>query len=239
MPVDGRRPGRALDHDGAGVAEEPGEAGAGGDRHDPAAARAARPACAAASTCSAKWVTRTRCGRPAAMPASIAAPTSSTWTWTFHSPSPPTTTSESPSGREVALEPLDRGRVVGVEEVHHLVGRAVGHQVVGLRRRGGDGDGAGADRGQAWRSGDGRSARPRRRRGRRTAPARRRRRRRPRGADRSCSGVWASASRAASAAAVKTSRARARGSSARRTAASAAARATVRIVPSTGVPTAA
>ena len=63
-----------------------------------------------AATCSAKWVTRTRCGRPAAMPASIAAPTSSTWTWTFHSPSPPTTTSESPSGARASRAPGRRRR---------------------------------------------------------------------------------------------------------------------------------
>ena len=45
----------------------------------------------------AKCVTAIRCGRPATIPASMAAPTSSTWTCTFHSPSPPTTSSESPS----------------------------------------------------------------------------------------------------------------------------------------------
>src|SRR5690606_2560048 len=43
-----------------------------------------------------RQATRIRWGRPASMPASMAAPASSTWTCTFHSPSPPTTTSESP-----------------------------------------------------------------------------------------------------------------------------------------------
>ncbi len=52
----------------------------------------------ARSICSAKWVTWIRRGAPARMPASTAAPTSSTCTWTFQRPSPPTTTRESPSG---------------------------------------------------------------------------------------------------------------------------------------------
>ncbi len=63
-------------------------------------ARPVRRAARRGATCSAKWVTLTRYGRPASMPASIAAPTSSTCTWTFHSPSPPTTTRESPRACE-------------------------------------------------------------------------------------------------------------------------------------------
>ena len=51
----------------------------------------------------AKWVIRIRSGRPAAMPASTAAPGSSTCTWTFHRSGPPTTSSESPSPSSVAV----------------------------------------------------------------------------------------------------------------------------------------
>ena len=47
-------------------------------------------------------MTRIRCGRPASIPASSAAPTSSTCTCTFQVGSPPTTTSESPSAASVS-----------------------------------------------------------------------------------------------------------------------------------------
>ncbi len=79
--------------------------GQGAARPGPAAtATTRRPACrgcAGASwcaawraICSAKWVTRIRCGPPERRaPASMAAPTSSAWTCTFQRPSPPTTTS--------------------------------------------------------------------------------------------------------------------------------------------------
>ena len=67
------------------------------------------------------------------MPASTAAPTSSAWTCTFQSPSPPTTTSESPSG---AVPGAARdGVVLGLEEVHHLVGRTVLGEVTGRELR--------------------------------------------------------------------------------------------------------
>ena len=82
----------------------------------------------AADICSAKCVTRTRYGRPARIPASMAAPTSSTWTWTLNRPSPPTTTRESPSGASVRRS-WESARP-GVEEVHHLVGGAVRGEVV-------------------------------------------------------------------------------------------------------------
>ena len=102
FPVDGRRPGPPS------TTRAPASANRAARPGPAATAITVRPARtgvrlppeaspAAAATCSAKWVTRIRCGRPIARPASIAAPTSSTWTWTFHSPSPPTTTTESPS----------------------------------------------------------------------------------------------------------------------------------------------
>ena len=56
------------------------------------------------STCSARSVTRIRCGRPASTPASMAAPMSSVWMWQFHSPSPPTTTMESPIPAQTSLK---------------------------------------------------------------------------------------------------------------------------------------
>ena len=126
MPGRGPVAGAAADDHGAGLLEQ--------RRPAPAPRRPrrwpGRPAvCGSrAAICSAKWVTRTRCGRPASMPASIAAPTSSTWTWTFHSPSPPTTTRESPSPARV-LRSCAIGLVGRVEEVHHLVRRPVVHQV--------------------------------------------------------------------------------------------------------------
>ncbi len=43
-------------------------------------------------------------GRPASIPASIAAPTSFVCTWQFHMLSPPTTTIESPSAAHVSLK---------------------------------------------------------------------------------------------------------------------------------------
>ena len=68
------------------------------------------------------------------MPASIAAPTSSTCTWTFHRPSLPTTTRESPSPASVFLQHGDPV-VLGVEEVHHLVRRTALDEVGGMRGR--------------------------------------------------------------------------------------------------------
>ena len=63
----------------------------------PTVATGSRPA-----TWVSKRVIRIRSGRPAAMPASTAAPGSSTWTWTFQRSGPPTTRRESPRGSRVA-----------------------------------------------------------------------------------------------------------------------------------------
>ena len=126
-----RPPARAaVDHDGAGLAEQLVQARPGGDDHQRAAVGARARLPRARSSCSAKWVTSIRRGAPARMPASTAAPTSSTCTWTFHSPSPPTTTSESPSGPSSCAQRRD-GVVVGVEQVHHLVRRPALGQVTG------------------------------------------------------------------------------------------------------------
>ena len=62
------------------AANSVGQPGAGGD-HD--RARAAARVGGGAAAWSSNRVTEIRCGRPAATPASIAAPTSLTWTWTF------------------------------------------------------------------------------------------------------------------------------------------------------------
>ena len=93
----GHAVGTAGDHPGALRREQLGQPVAGHDRDDARAARArgrrGGPGPAG--------VTEMRCGRPASMPASIAAPMSATWTWTFHSRpvgvSTPTTTRLSPS----------------------------------------------------------------------------------------------------------------------------------------------
>ena len=129
IPVDGRLPGPPCTTTAPASSNRlasPGPA-ATATIARPVRARGAWPA-----TWSAKWVTRIRCGRPALMPASIAAPTSSTWTWTFQSPSPPTTTSESPSPPSVVRSGA-HGLVRGVEQVHHLVRRSAGHEVAARR----------------------------------------------------------------------------------------------------------
>ena len=122
-PVDGRWPGPPSTTTRAGLLEQRGQARGRRPPRRPGGPIAVGSRWRCSAICSAKWVTRTRCGRPAAIPASIAAPTSSTWTWTFQSPSPPTTTSESPSAASALAQRGDRV-VLGVEEVHHLVGRA-------------------------------------------------------------------------------------------------------------------
>ena len=66
--------------------------------------------CSRVLTWVAKWVIRMRSGRPAATPASTAAPGSSTCTCTFHRSGPPTTSSESPSPSSVRGQGLDRLR---------------------------------------------------------------------------------------------------------------------------------
>ena len=130
----GARPptGPALDHHGAGLC------GTAPPAPDPAPPRPPRPvrrALGAAGRAPGPSARRSgspgsAAGRPASMPASTAPPTSSTCTWTFHRPSPPTTTSESPSGCRRGPQGRDP-LVVGVEEVHHLVGRAVLGEVAG------------------------------------------------------------------------------------------------------------
>ena len=210
----GRRPvARPADDDGgAGLLEQLLQAGTRGDGDDLAARPGRRTSASRApSTCSAKCVTRIRCGRPAAIPASTAAPTSSTWTWTFQSPSPPTTTSESPRPARACLEVgyVGRRRRRAGTSPRTPAPRASGP---GAPRRT-SGSGCGARRSGAV-TGVGRrpvstvsaasriTLRPRPPAS--TTPASR--------STASCSGVRASASRAAAAASVKTSRARAPGS---------------------------
>ena len=191
----------------------------------------------AASTCSAKCVTRIRCGRPAAIPASTAAPTSSVWTWTFQSPSPPTTTSESPRPARACLR---FGTWASSASSRYITSYAGPSGVrsgcstpdvgIGIRCAPmGAVTGVGRRPVSTVSAASRITLRPRPPAS--TTPASR--------STASWSGVRASASRAAAAASVKTSRARAPGCSARASAASAAARITVRMVPSTGVPTAA
>ena len=139
------------------------------------------------------------------MPASIAAPTSSTWTWTFHRPRPADHDEAVPEGVEHGCAG-PRRVVLGVEEVHHLVGRAVLGEVVA--RGWGAAPGCG---GPVSATGSGRrpvetvSAASRTTHSPRppasTTPAS--------ASCWSCSGVCSRASRAAAAAAAKTSRARA------------------------------
>ena len=84
--VAGRGPPRSGPDDrGARLHEQVAEPGSCRDGHHRAARRGSWSR-SSRRTCSAKWVTRTRYGRPASMPASSAAPTSSTCTWTFHKP---------------------------------------------------------------------------------------------------------------------------------------------------------
>ena len=181
-----------------------------------------------------RWVTRMRCGRPAAIPASIAAPTSSTCTCTFHVGSPPTTTSESPSGRERLAQRRDLVRG-GVEQEHHLVRRPAAvlrGTVGGARRRvrlgrlavaAGVGRACGAEPVTTSSRASRRTQSPR-------PPASTT----PAGASTSSwSGVRSSASRAASAAAV-TQRAAGRGGPSSASAAAAAAAQHLSMVPSTG-----
>ena len=81
--------------------------GTGPSRATPAPASGALEASRtqrSSSTCSARSVTRMRCGRPASTPASMAAPMSSVWMWQFQSPSPPTTTMESPMPAHTSLK---------------------------------------------------------------------------------------------------------------------------------------
>ena len=175
-----------------------------------------------------------RRGEPARMPASTAAPTSSTWMCTFHRPSPPTTTSESPSGARasrsggIASSSASRRYITsyaGPSSVRSPVGSLAigiaevptfGVVVVGCFPVIAD----------SAASRTTHSPRP----PASTTPASL-----SRG---SCSGVRASASRAASAAACTTAPSRSSGASAALVAAVDAAFATERIVPSTGSPTA-
>ena len=242
-PVEGRRPGppsTTTAPASAKSAARPGPAATAITvRPVRAGARAAPELVAGgAAICSAKWVTRIRCGRPMARPASIAAPTSSTWTWTFHSPSPPTTTTESPSspsrarsggispswvsrryitsydGPSLLRSPAPRRRHLGhrdrvlAERVGHRHRAPAGEDGLGRVEDDADPAAAGVDD---------------------PGP----------GEHLELLGRVPSASRAAAAAALITSWVRAAGSLTASAAPSAAARATVSIVPSTGSPTAA
>ena len=146
MPGGGPAAGRALDHDRAGVAEEPGEAGAGGDRDDPAAGRAASA--------------RLRGGldllgevgdpdpvRPAGGDAGLDRG-ADVVDVDVDVPQPLAADHDErvAERRQVALERSTAAGVVGVEEVHHLVRRAA--RAPGRRPapRSRDGIGAGAER---------------------------------------------------------------------------------------------
>ena len=112
--------GPALDDVHALALEQVGQPGAGRDGQDRGRAVLAprRPPPARAS--SAKRTTVMWCGRPASSPASMAAPTSSTWTWTFHVSGPVRTTAiESPSS-DSTLRSAATARLGGVELVLHL-----------------------------------------------------------------------------------------------------------------------
>ena len=168
------------------------------------------------------------------MPASTAAPTSSTWMCTFHSPSPPTTTSESPSGARasrsggMASSSASR-RYITSYAGPFSVRSPVGSLAIGIAEVPTFGVvvvGCFPVIADSAASRTTHSPRP----PASTTPASL-----SRG---SCSGVRASASRAASAAACTTAPSRSSGASAALVAAVDAAFATERIVPSTGSPTA-
>ena len=232
IPVEGRSPGPPWTTTAPASSNSPASPG-------PAAtATMARPTrfCGSrAAICSAKCVTRTRCGRPASMPASMAEPTSSTWTCTFQSPSPPTTTRESPSParvpRSFAMVSSGASRryitsYAGPSSTRSAPGSATMGR--GIRRPASTGGGRLPVRAVSAASRITTTPRP----PASTTPASRR--------TCSWSGVRASASRAAAALVVSTSRDRTVGSlSSSLAAASEAARQTDSMVPSTGVPTAA
>ena len=215
------------------------EARAGHHGDEPAAhAGAAPPAAAGVGTCSAKWVTRIRRGRPASMPASIAAPTSSTCTCTFHSP-------VAADHDERVAEPGELGRAgpataASSASSRYITSYAGPPSVRSPVRMPRDRAAAACRAGACGAAG----APPviadsTARRGSRTAPARRRRPRPPRRAAPAGRGCGPAPRRPP-----RPRRARpARGAPTRRSAASAAAsaaaRATLRMVPSTGRPTAA
>ena len=141
-----RRPGRTRMHPCAGGGQQSARPGAVDQRqtHDPtpaptpaAGGGAARSPPCPAPPRSAPTI-RTRCGRPAANPASTAAPTSSTCACTCQSPPPPTTThgvAEPVQGGPQLGHPAGLVRVGhGVQQVHHLVRRSRRRSGAGVRR---------------------------------------------------------------------------------------------------------
>ena len=199
----GPPPGSARDHHRPGRPERPGQALAGRAAHDRLRVRGP----AGGVSWSRKWVTMIRCGRPASMPASMAAPTSSTCTCTFHRSPAPTTRSESPSPSSRSVRTSTASSVAVGEQVHHLVCRSARFEVVPRAARRGTGWVQPARR-RNGSSPANDSALGRRRsrpaRGTRAAARSRRRRRRPRPPARaggSWSGSRPAPSRAASSAA--------------------------------------
>ena len=183
-------------------------------------------------------------GRPASRAASIEAPTSLVWMWQFHRPSPPTTTMESPMPGPHLLEG-PHGVVGRLEEVHDLVAQVVRRppgssasepapagrrRTAGRVRRGGDRRG----RRQGPAVDDGQQ----RRRAAGGSPTRRRRRPRPGPGPGAARGCGPAPRRRPRRDASSTSSERGRRRARHCSAPSAAARATVRIVPSTGRSTA-
>ena len=196
------------------------------------------PGTGAEGSTGASGVTEIRWGRPASMPASMAAPTSATCTWTFHSRpvgvSTPTTTRLSPSAARRSCRRATASSSVSASRYWTSLpgpaggwcGRCSPECVV--RGRGRDGRAAGGPARRRSPSSPGRRGPGRGRR-------RRRRPRRRRAGRRAGSGVASRATRAPSAAARTTSARSGRPSSTAATAASAPARATVRKVPFLGV----
>ena len=123
--------GCALDHDRAGVAEQPGEAWAGGHRHDPAAG----PFLGALRG-RLDLLGEVGDADPVGSAGGEAGLDRGPDVVDVDMDVPQPLTADHHEGvaerRQVALEPLDRRRVVAVEEIHHLVRRAALGQVVDL-----------------------------------------------------------------------------------------------------------